>query len=177
MYKDTILQEPGLTLAADSNRVLNYEKDPRNYLTQLFGEQFPAIDTGLFNIRLSQGNVVQPHWHTNASELVFVISGEVMTSIFNPFTQRLLTYRLSPGQVSQFPRGWFHWIVALSEQAHFLAIFDQPTPDVVLGSDFLRYLPKEIANRAYCANEAAYAAAVAPITESVILGPPPSCSV
>ncbi|WP_370639033.1 cupin domain-containing protein [Cohnella sp. REN36] len=124
---------------------------------------------------MTRGFVVQPHWHTNVTELVFVIGGEVATSVFNPFSQKLMTYRLKPGQVAQFPKGWFHWIVALSDKAHLLTIFDHPTPDVVYGSDFLRFLPEEVASRAYCVNEEAYAEAVAPIRESVILGPPPGC--
>ncbi|WP_438351780.1 cupin domain-containing protein [Paenibacillus sp. FA6] len=172
---DAVLQSPDLRLAADSNQVLNYRRDPHNYITQLFGEQLPAIKTGLFNVHLSKGIIVQPHWHTNVNETVFVISGEVVTSVFDPFTQRLMTYHLKPGQVSLLPKGWFHWIIAESDHAHILTIFDQPTPDIVYGSDFLRCIPKEVMQQAYCINEQDYAKAVAPIRESVILGPPVGC--
>ncbi|MBW7458776.1 cupin domain-containing protein [Paenibacillus sepulcri] len=172
---DAILQSPDLSLAADSNRVLNYKRDPQNYITQLFGPQFPAIKNGFFNVHVSKGIIVQPHWHTNVTEMVIVISGEVVTSVFNPFTQKLMTYCLKPGQVSLFPKGWFHWIICESDHAHILTVFDQPTPDIVYGSDFLRSIPKEVMQRAYCINEEDYAKAVAPIRESVILGPPPGC--
>lgn len=172
---DAVWQAPDVTLAADSTRVLNYERDPHNYITQLFGNQFPAIRNGIFNVHLSKGIIVQPHWHTNVTETVFVIDGEVVTSVFDPFTQRPLIYRLKPGQVSVFPKGWFHWILAVTDRAHFLTIFDQPTPDIVYGSDFLRFTPKEVMNRAYCVNEDVYEKAVAPIRESVILGPPIGC--
>ena len=171
----TVLASPDLNLAADSNAVVNYQRDHCNYLTQLFGAQLPAIPTGLFNVHMSQGIIVQPHWHTNVSELVYVISGEVATSVFNPFTQKLMSYRLKPGQVSLFPLGWFHWIVALTEHAHLLTIFDQPTPDIVYGSDFLRSIPPEVIQRAYCIQAEAYKQTVAPLQESVILGPPPGC--
>lgn len=87
---DSILQSPNLTLCADSNEVLNFKRDSHNYITQLFGEQLPAIRTGLFNVHLTKGIIIQPHWHTNVTELVFVISGEVMTSVFDPFTQKLM---------------------------------------------------------------------------------------
>lgn len=169
------LMSPSLTLMADSNKVVNYKRDPHNYITQLFGAQFPAIRTGFFNVHLSKGIIIQPHWHTNVTELVFVISGEVVTTVFNPFTQNLMTYKLRPGQVSEFPKGWFHWIVALTNNTHLLTIFDEPTPDIVYGSDFLRFTPEEIMKLAYCVNEEEYAKAVAPIQESVILGPPPGC--
>jgi hypothetical protein len=169
---DSVLQSPDLTLKADSNVVLNYKRDAHNYITQLFAEQFPAIKNGFFNVYMSKGIIIQPHWHTNVTEMVIVVSGKIITSVFDPFTQELLTYKLGPGQVSVFPKGWFHWIVAKSDDVHFLTIFDRPTPDIVYGSDFLRATPKEIMHRAYGVNEEAYAEAVAPIQESVILGPP-----
>jgi quercetin dioxygenase-like cupin family protein len=169
---DSILQSPDLTLKADSKAVVNYRRDPQNYITQLFGEQFPAIKNGFFNVHMSKGIVIQPHWHTNVTEMVIVVSGKVKTSVFNPFTQQLMTYKLGPGEVSVFPKGWFHWIVAKSDNVHILTIFDKPTPDIVYGSDFLRATPKEIMHRAYGVNQEDYAKAVAPIKESVILGPP-----
>lgn len=172
---DPVLTSPNLKLYADSNDTLNYKRDAGNYITQVFGAQMPAIATGFFNVHMTQGIIVQPHWHTNVNELVFVISGEVITSVFNPFTQKLMTYKLKPGQVSMFPKGWFHWILTLSDKAHILTIFDQPTPDIVYGADFLRHIPKEILHIAYCINEEDYAKAVAPLKETVILGPPPGC--
>lgn len=169
------LTSPSLNLSADSNEVVTYRRDSRNYITQLFGAQLPAVHTGFFNVSMSQGIMINPHWHTNVNELVVVITGEVMTSVFNPFTQKLMTYQLKPGQVSQLPKGWFHWIVSLTDNTFIMTIFDQPTPDIVYASDFLRFTPKEIMNRAYCVNPEEYAKAVAPITQSVILGPPVDC--
>ncbi|WP_339222357.1 cupin domain-containing protein [Paenibacillus sp. FSL W7-1332] len=172
---DPVLTSPNLKLFADSNDTLNYKRDAGNYITQVFENQMPAIATGFFNVHMTKGIIIQPHWHTNVDELVFVISGEVLTSVFNPFTQKLMTYKLKPGQVSMLPKGWFHWILTLSDKAHILTIFDKPTPDIVYGSDFLRHIPKEILHIAYCVNEEDYAKAVAPLKETVILGPPPGC--
>ncbi|WP_371822877.1 cupin domain-containing protein [Cohnella sp. LGH] len=170
-----ILMSPNLNLAADSNTAVNYVLNACNYVTQVFGTQLPAISTGLFNVHMSQGIVVQPHWHTNADELVFVIAGEATVSVFNPFTQRLMTYLLKPGQVCQLPKGWFHWIVAMTDKTHLLTIFDQPTPDVVFGSDFIRAIPPEVIQRAYCIPAAEYARVISPLQSSVIFGPPPEC--
>lgn len=176
VYQSPVLQSPSLNLSADSTHKVNYAKNDQNVVTQLFAEQLPAVKTGFFNIRMSQGVVVSPHWHTNATELVFVISGELQTSVFNPYSQQLMTYRLKPGQVSQFPLGWFHWLVALTDHTQLLTIFDVPTPDIVYGGDFLRNLPPEVASRAFCVNPVAYAQAVAPIQKPTVLGPPPGCS-
>ncbi|WP_244226674.1 cupin domain-containing protein [Paenibacillus protaetiae] len=172
---DPILQSPDLKLSGDSNDTVAYKRDSMNYITQLFGEQLPAIRNGFFNVHLNKNIIVQPHWHTNVTEMVILLHGEAVTTVFNPFTQKLMAYRLKPGQASIFPKGWFHWIVALADHTHLLTIFDEPTPDIVYGSDFLRFLPEHIVHLAYCVNEADYAKAVAPIQESVILGPPPGC--
>lgn len=172
---DPILKSPNLNLAADSNQYVFYKRDAHNYVTQLFGEQLPAIKNGFFNVYLSKGIIVQPHWHPNATEMVVVIRGEVVTAVFNPFTQKVMAYYLKPGQVAVLPQGWFHWIIAETNDVYALTIFDVPTPDVVLGSDFLRCIPKEVLGRAYCINEEDYARAIAPLHESVILGPPLDC--
>ena len=91
-----ILKSPNVPLAADSNAVVNYRRDPSNYVTQLFGEQLPTIENG-FNVYLSKGIIVQPHWHTNVTEMVVVIRGEITASVFNPFTRERITYRLEAG--------------------------------------------------------------------------------
>lgn len=74
--KDSLLQSPALTLCADSNEVLNYKRDPHNYITQLFGDQLPVIKNGFFNVHMSKDVIINPHWHTNVTEMVFVICGE-----------------------------------------------------------------------------------------------------
>jgi len=170
-----ILKSPNVPLAADSNAVVNYRRDPNNFVTQLFGEQLPTIENGFFNVYLSKGIVVQPHWHTNVTEMVVVIRGEITASVFNPFTRERITYRLKPGQVVVFPKGWFHWFIAETDDVYVLTIFDQPTPDIVFGADFLAATPPEVAHRAYCLDEEAYAKAVASIQNDAILGPNIGC--
>jgi Thermophilic glucose-6-phosphate isomerase and related metalloenzymes len=167
--------DPSFNLSADATTFVAERRDASNYICQLFGPQFPEIKNGFFDVHMTRGIIVQPHWHTNASEMVFMISGSAITSVFNPFTQKVMSYQLGPGQVSMLPKGWFHWILAMTDDVHLLTIFDQPTPDVVFGSDFLRFTPAEVVNRAYCVNPETYAQAVAPIQQSTILGPPVNC--
>lgn len=53
-----------------------------------------------------------------------------------------------------------------------MAIFDRPNSDIVYAADFLRFTPKEIMGLAYGVNPEEFAQAVAPIRQSVVLGPP-----
>lgn len=167
--------DPSFNLFADATTFVAERRDASNYICQLFGPQFPEIKNGFFNVHMTRGMIVQPHWHTNASEMVFMIQGSTITSVFNPFTQKVMSYQIGSGQVTMLPKGWFHWIVAMTDDVHLLTIFDQPTPDVVFGSDFLRFTPAEVVGRAYCVNPEAYAQAVSPIQQSTILGPPANC--
>lgn len=52
------------------------KKDEQNYINVLGIKQLNTLDnTSLLDIFLSTGNVVEPHVHQNAAELVYCISG------------------------------------------------------------------------------------------------------
>ncbi|WP_369125276.1 cupin domain-containing protein [Alicyclobacillus fastidiosus] len=67
----------------------------------------------LGDLYLTKGHMREPHWHPNADELDYVISGEVTVSILDPNTLQVCNYRLKPGQVTLIPKRWFHWIIQI----------------------------------------------------------------
>ena len=107
----------------------------------------------LLDIFLSKDNVVEPHYHQNAAELVYCISGSATVSMLNPYTKQILNYTITPGQVVNVPQAWWHYEVALMNNTHLLAIFDAPTPEVILGSDILKCTPSNIMSHTYCIDE------------------------
>jgi oxalate decarboxylase/phosphoglucose isomerase-like protein (cupin superfamily) len=72
----------------------------------------------LLDIFLTTGNVVEPHSHPNASELVYCISGAAVVSLINPFTTQLLNFLIKPGEVANVPEGWWHYEVATVDNTH-----------------------------------------------------------
>jgi hypothetical protein len=86
--------------------------------------------------------------------LVHCISEAATISILNPFTKQLLHYTITPGQVANVPQGWWHYEIATLDNTHLLAIFDAPTPEVILGSDILKFTPAIIIAHTYCIDEA-----------------------
>lgn len=130
----------------------------------------------LLDIYLSKGNVVEPHYHQNAAELVYCISGAAEISLINPFTNQLLHFNVVPGQVVNIPQGWWHYEIATLDNTHLLAIFDAPVPDVIYGSDILRLTPSNVLAYTYCLDEAKLKDTLAPLTDTVVLGPPNGCS-
>ena len=114
----------------------------------------------------------EPHWHPNADELDYVICGEVTVSILDPNTLQVCNYRLKPGQVTFIPKGWFHWIIPDTEDAHMLVYFNDGKIESVEGSDVLRLTPPEVFQQAYDIHARQFAKEVAPITETLMIGPP-----
>ncbi|MEK3884050.1 cupin domain-containing protein [Paenibacillus sp. PL2-23] len=154
-----------------------FRKNAQNYITEVSVNQLNTLQSmSLLDIFLSAGNVIEPHYHQNASEMVYMVSGEVVLSLLNPSTQELQHFTLKPGQVANIPQGWWHYEVATADNTHMLAIFDAPVPEVIFGSDILRMTPPSVLAHTYCLDEAKVKETLAPITETVVIGPPNSCS-
>ncbi|WP_306813118.1 cupin domain-containing protein [Paenibacillus soyae] len=151
-------------------------KDGQNYINALSVKQLNTLgNASLLDIFLSAGNIVEPHIHQNATELVYVISGEAVVSLLNPFTKELLNFTVKPGQVANVPQGWWHYEIATVDNTHILAIFDAPTPEAIFGSDILRLTPASVLAHTYCLDEAKVKETLAPITGTVGIGPPEGC--
>ncbi|MCR8843576.1 cupin domain-containing protein [Paenibacillus sp. SC116] len=167
------LSSPSLNLSFDLRSAPFYQKNDQNFILQQFQKQLPVMQNlGLLDIYLSRGNSVEAHWHPNAAELVYVIQGEAVVSILNPFTLQVLTYRVKPPQTVYIPMGWWHWEIALTDRTHLLAIFDNSAAQTVFGSDVLRKTPPEVFQIIYGVNAAQLAEVLKPITQTVIIGPP-----
>lgn len=153
-----------------------FKKDEYNYIHALSVKQLNTLgNSSLLDIFLSAGNVVEPHIHQNATELVYCISGSAVVSLINPFTSELLHFPITPGQTANVPQGWWHYEVATADHTHLLAIFDAPVPEAIFGSDILRLTPANVLAHTYCLNEHKVQKALAPIQKAVIIGPPADC--
>ncbi|WP_080846174.1 cupin domain-containing protein [Cytobacillus gottheilii] len=168
---------PQTKFSFDMNKSRLFTKDQNNYINVLGTAQLNTLENmSLLDIFLSQTNVIEPHIHQNAAELVYCISGSAIVSMLNPFTKQIQNYRITPGKVANVPQGWWHYEVAEVDHTHLLAIFDAPTPEFVLGSDLLRLTPAHIMAHTYCLDENQWKNTVAPIKESTIIGPPKHCN-
>lgn len=160
----------------DINNSPLFVKDQQNYINILGVKQLNTLDNvSLLDIFLSKNNVVEPHYHQNAAELVYCISGSATVSMLNPYTKQILEYTITPGQVANVPQGWWHYEVALMDQTHLLAIFNAPTPDVILGSDILKFTPSNIMAHTYCLDEDQWKQAISPVQPTTYIGPYKGC--
>ncbi|AWP26457.1 cupin domain-containing protein [Paenibacillus sp. Cedars] len=167
---------PSVRYTYDLNNNQIFKKDNQNYINSLSVKELNTLgNASLLDIHLSTGNVVEPHTHQNASELVYVISGAAIVSIINPFTKELLDFPVMPGQVALVPQGWWHYEMATADNTHLIAIFDAPVPEFIPGSDLFRLTPANVFAHTYCLDEAKVKETFAPITDTVVIGPPKNC--
>jgi len=168
---------PSTQFSFDVNQSTLVKKDNQNFINVLGIQQLNTLDNvSLLDIYLSASNVIEPHYHQNAAELVYCISGAVTVSLLNPFTKQILDYPLTPGQVANVPQGWWHYEVATVDHTHLIAIFNAPTPEVILGSDILKLTPANIMAHTYCLDEDQWKKAIAPVIPSTFIGPPANCN-
>ena len=168
---------PETEFTYDLNNNTTFKKDPYNYFNLLSVKQLNTLtNLSLLDIFLSKGNVIEPHYHQNAAELVYCISGAAEIALLNPFSNELLHFYVEPGQVVNIPQGWWHYEIAAVDQTHLLAIFDASIPDVIYGSDILRLTPPNVLAYTYCLDEEKLKNTLAPLTKTVVFGPPSNCS-
>lgn len=168
---------PNVQYFYDLKNNRSFTKDANNFINALGIQQLNTLgNVSLLDIYLSKANVVEPHVHQNASELVYCIRGAAVVSILNPFTKMVLNFNITPGQVANIPQGWFHWEMATEDDTHLLAIFDAPVPEFIAVSDFLKLAPRNMLAHTYCLDQALITQALAPIKSTVTIGPPVDCS-
>ncbi len=163
--------------AFDLNTNPFFKKDYKNFINILGAEQLNSLQqTSLLDIFLSENSIIEPHYHQNAAELTYCISGSANVSLLNPNTKELQSFSITAGQVVNVPRGWWHFQIATSDNTHLLGIFDAPTPEVILASDILTLTPSTVFSYSYCLNDNVWKNATASIKSGMLIGPPNDCN-
>ena len=163
---------PDAQFSYDVNQSPLFKMNEQNLINVLGIQQLNTLEqVSLLDIYLSADHMVEPHYHQNAAELVYCISGAVTVSILNPFTKQMQHYPITPGQVANVPQGWWHYEVATVDGTHLLAIFNAPTPEVILGSDLLAFTPSSIMAKTYGMNQQQWEQATAPVQPTTYIGP------
>ncbi|MCA1062632.1 cupin domain-containing protein [Rossellomorea sp. AcN35-11] len=157
------------------NSVL-FERNPENIAYLLSSTQMPAMIGGsIANLRMSKGFIREPHWHPNAWELTYLVSGSVTVGILDPTTNNVLTFNLvKSGETVFIPMGYWHWIAANSDDTQLLLFFNNDQFQTQEGSTMLTKTPLDVYQQAYNINPRVMKKALEPIegTSGVVIGPP-----
>lgn len=172
LNKDARSKDAEARFSFDLGHHIIFKKNDYNYIAAVGREQLNTIgNIYLLDVHLSWGHTVEPHYHPNASELIYCISGEAVVSLIDPFTKKLINLPIRAGQVASIPQGWWHYVVATSYHTHLLASHDTSLLQTVWGSDILRITPPEVWSYNYGFNETIIAQMFGSLNETVIIGP------
>ena len=93
---------------------------------------FPALEElGILGIGLNPGGIVEPHWHTNAGELIFVVKGKARISVLSPDGAPEV-FEAGEGEGAFAPASYFHQIENTGEgEAEIIAYFSSAEPNYI----------------------------------------------
>ncbi len=91
---------------------------------------FPFMhNMALATITLKMGGIREPHWHPNANELTYCVSGKALITMFSP-GNTVNTFTLSAGEVVYFPKGYIHHIENIYPgESRFILSYDHHSPE------------------------------------------------
>lgn len=134
---------------------------PGGYSHQVTAKDFP-ISKGISGVSmtLEPGGLRELHWHANAAEWAYVISGQCRVTIIDP-QGRTEIKDFGPGDVWYFPRGHAHSIQGLGkEKCKFILTFDNgyfSEFSTFSISDWIAQTPVQALSKAFGLAQAAFA--------------------
>lgn len=98
---------------------------PYGSRTAMNADNFPVLKgMGAVLLRLEKGGVREPHWHPNAAELNYCISGKAKMTIYSN-NARKDTIMINPGQLTFVPTGCWHDIENIGEaELKIIIVYD-----------------------------------------------------
>lgn len=93
---------------------------------------FPILEgLGILGFGLNKKGIVEPHWHTNAGELVFIVKGKTRITVLSP-DGTVNVMNVNGGQGAFAPASHFHNIENVGdEDVEVIAFFSNADPDYI----------------------------------------------
>ena len=92
----------------------------------------PILDgLGILGFGLNPNGVVEPHWHTNAGELVYIVKGTTRITVLAP-DGKVDVMEVKGGEGAFAPASYFHNIQNIGkDQVEVVAFFSNADPDYI----------------------------------------------
>lgn len=86
---------------------------------------------GILGFGLNKKGIVEPHWHTNAGELVYIVKGKTRITVLSPDGQ-VDVMEVKAGEGAFAPASYFHNIENVGEEdVEVIAFFSDDNPDYI----------------------------------------------
>jgi oxalate decarboxylase len=105
------------------------EQNDLGSITKVTADSFPILNgMSIKRIVLNPGAMRTPHWHANANELTYCVSGTSLVSMLDSYS-KFASFTISSGEMFHIDSGSLHHIeVVDAPDIHFAIFFDQPMP-------------------------------------------------
>jgi len=106
---------------------------------------FPALNgLALYSLTLEKNGAREPHWHPNAHELNFLVSGTAKITLLSP-GGNVESFDMKAGDISFLPKGYIHTIENTgNDAAQFAIFFNHAAPSDIGISGCLGAYPNEV---------------------------------
>lgn len=141
-------QLPVVTFAGGIVQILSAQQIPRLQGITVF--PLMAVPHGLR----------EPHWHPNASELNYCVSGHAQIGLVAP-DGNLQSFAVGPGDIAFLPENWFHYIASVSDEPLRILIFfltADPRVETINLSQTVDNVPARILAASFDSDPARFAA-------------------
>jgi oxalate decarboxylase len=103
----------------------------------------------IYLLTLEPGAIRIPHWHPDAAELDYCLTGKARFGLAFPDGE-WERFDLEAGQICILPQGWFHYIKNVGdEQLQLLVIFNNSNPNDIGISEAFQAIPKKVLGLAF----------------------------
>jgi oxalate decarboxylase len=108
---------------------------------------FPGLQgngLSIYLLTLNPGAVRIPHWHPDAAELDYTLSGTARIGLAFPDGE-WEQFDVEAGHIAILPQGWFHYIQNVgADVLQMLVIFNNSNPNDIGISEGFQAIPKEV---------------------------------
>jgi oxalate decarboxylase len=127
----------------------------------LTAEQIPRLQgITVFPLRAVPHGLREPHWHPNAGELDYFVSGHAQIGLVAP-DGNLQTVAVGPGDIAFLPQNWFHYIASVSDEPLQILIFfltSDPRVETINLSQTVDNVPAQVLAASFDSDPAQFAA-------------------
>lgn len=114
-------------------------------VTNVRGKELARLDGICFlPLSIDNGGVREPHWHPNAAELIYIISGEAEIGLAGS-DGMVEHFTVGPGDLAFFPTNWFHYVASIgSEPLDSIVYLSHAAPSRIDLSDMVAFTPRTV---------------------------------
>jgi oxalate decarboxylase len=107
-------------------------KKPAGTVQLAYEDDFPIVKgqaAAMAIVTLEKGGIREPHWHPDAWEFDYCISGKARMAVVAP-NNEWQSFDVEAGQIVFVPQGYFHYFENIGEeQLRFLVVFNNSTKE------------------------------------------------